>query len=114
MIYNERMEKLTKLDDFLMYNCPPDSFKYPLRYTINTTKAGVLPLCIFFMFYFGNFSSRAFIYAGLHGSYGLIWLGKDVIFGDKYFGFPATIMSNLFVGAVASSYYMIPYLTISE
>ena len=35
------------------------------------------------MIYFNNYSKGAYIYLSLHGTYGLIWLLKDMTFPDK-------------------------------
>lgn len=45
-----------------------------------------MPLCIFaMMLYFENFSMAMWIYASLHGTYGIFWLLKDFTFPDSSF-----------------------------
>jgi protein-S-isoprenylcysteine O-methyltransferase Ste14 len=53
-----------------------------LSWSVNLQKAGTLPFVLALMFAFDNFSTTAWIYAVLHGSYGLCWLLKDLVFPD--------------------------------
>lgn len=97
-----------------LYNIPPTNTRYPIRYVINFFKAGMLPFCLLLMLFNDNFGDRAILYTALHGAYGIIWVLKDVIFGDPSFKIPGTISSNLFVASFLASYCMMPYLTITE
>jgi hypothetical protein len=47
------------------------------------------------MRYFNNYSTTAYLYAALHGSYGLLWLLKDITFPDPNWQRKATIPSGV-------------------
>ncbi len=51
-------------------------------WVINTQKAGSFFFLGFLMWWYGNTSTAAWIYLALHGSYGLVWLLKDMAFPD--------------------------------
>lgn len=59
------------------------------------------------MCYYNNYTSSAYAYLTLHGTYGLLWLVKDVIYPDKFFHQKCTFYSGLFV-FVALACYLIP------
>ncbi len=54
-----------------------------LKYAINLHKGTTAFFVTALMFYFHNFSTTAFVYLALHGSYGFLWLLKDQLFPDK-------------------------------
>ena len=64
------------------------------------------------MIYFRNFSLGAWVYLCLHGSYGMLWMLKDITFPDKSFRRKVTLTSFLYPFPVAliplaySGYYM--------
>ena len=47
------------------------------------------------MRYFNNYSTTAYLYAAMHGSYGLLWLLKDTTFPDPGWQRKATILSGV-------------------
>jgi protein-S-isoprenylcysteine O-methyltransferase Ste14 len=53
-----------------------------LAWSVNLQKGGTLPFVLALMFAFDNFSTTAWTYAVLHGSYGFCWLLKDAAFPD--------------------------------
>ncbi len=82
---------------------------------INAHKILVAPIVLALMVYFHNWSTVAFLYLGLHGTYTLLWLIKQSVFADKRFAQPIPwriAAYKLFLPLMA---YMIgPYLLISE
>ena len=82
---------------------------------IDIHKALVIPIVVAMMWYYHNWSTDAFVYLGMHGSYALLWLIKqrtyrDVRFDERrplWFGF-------LFVFLPLAGYYAAPYLLISR
>jgi len=60
------------------------------------------------MWYYDNFTTGAFLYLCLHGSYGYFWLLKDIVFPDPGFHRPVTISSFLMPFPVALIPYMLP------
>jgi protein-S-isoprenylcysteine O-methyltransferase Ste14 len=83
--------------------------------TINLQKILVAPLVLAFMLYFHNWSTAAFLYLGLHGTYAFLWLVKQNLYPDMRFAqrlpIPIAILTP-FVPLAA--YYMAPYLLISQ
>ena len=53
-----------------------------LAWSINTHKALTLLAVIALMLFYKNFSTAAFVYLALHGSYGLCWVFKHFAFPD--------------------------------
>ena len=107
-------ESVTKFNNWCMYDASPDRYRIPSRYVINFFKAGMLPSCILMMIYFNNYSINSTLYAALHGSYGVIWLLKDLTFGDKGFAIPSTLTSNLIISVLLIFYHSIAFLTIQN
>ena len=63
------------------FNIGPKIF--PVHIIVNLQKSSTIIIMYLLMIYFNNYSKGAYIYLSLHGSYGLIWLLKDVTFPDK-------------------------------
>jgi protein-S-isoprenylcysteine O-methyltransferase Ste14 len=53
-----------------------------LAWVINAQKLGSLPLVLFLMWLYGNWSGVAWVYLALYGSYGICWFLKDMAFPD--------------------------------
>ena len=64
-----------------IFNFGPKIF--PVHIIVNIQKGGTIIIMYLLMLYFNNFSTGAYIYLSLHGSYGIIWVIKDLIFPDK-------------------------------
>ena len=83
-----------KISNFLQY-LSQDFLGGPrllkLAALINFQKGGTLPFVLFLMYYFENYSINAWVYLGMHGSYGLCWLIKHAYFPDKRWDVPITI-----------------------
>jgi hypothetical protein len=110
----EVKNNIQKLNDFLFYDIPPCTLRLKSRYIIDVFKAGMPFICIAAMFLFSNYSPQAALYTGLHGSYGLLWLLKDLIFPDPNFDRPSTIPSCLVVFAVLVSYASFPFVLMAK
>jgi len=57
------------------------------------------------MAYFNNWSAGCWLYFVLHGTYGTLWVIKDMIFPDRHLEGKATLLSWLFPFPIA----LIPY-----
>lgn len=83
-------------------------------WVINFQKALTGPFVFGLMAYYGNFSVEAWVYLGLHGGYGLLWLLKDLTFPDSNWQKRVTIGSAFnMVALVLGPYWVLPYLLIS-
>jgi protein-S-isoprenylcysteine O-methyltransferase Ste14 len=82
---------------------------------INAHKALVIPTILGLMWYYGNWSTEAFLYLSMHGTYSLLWLLKHALYPDRRFDErkPAVI-GVLFVFLPLAGYYIAPYLLISR
>lgn len=82
----------------------------PLNYIINTQKAGTIIVMFILMLYYNNFSLGAWLYLSLHGTYGIVWILKDMIFPDKSFQAKVTIPAAVITGGLLLFYWVIGYL----
>lgn len=114
------MDLLLKVQDFVYYNIPPGTSRLTLgpktihiRYVVNLFKGATFFYVIFLMWYYQNFSKGMYLYLGLHGSYGMIWLLKDIIFTDKSFAVPAKLGSLSIVSGLLTLYWMMAWFIAS-
>ena len=82
---------------------------------INAHKILVTPAVLAMMWAYGNWSTEAFVYLSLHGTYTLLWLIKHFIYPDKSFEerLPVAI-GFFFVFLPLGGYLVAPYLLISR
>ena len=73
---------LAQLQDYLVYHAPPGPPIFTVRHTVNLSKGTMMLYLFALMCYFDNFSLGAWAYLALHGSYGLLWVAKDMAFPD--------------------------------
>src|ERR1044072_6142142 len=52
---------------------------------INAHKALVIPVVVGLMAWYDNWSTEAFVYLAIHGTYSLLWLTKHALFRDRRF-----------------------------
>jgi protein-S-isoprenylcysteine O-methyltransferase Ste14 len=82
-----------------------------LAWAINLQKGGTLPFVLALMVAFDAWTPTAWTYLGLHGSYGLVWLLKEIVFPDpgwqKKVTFGGAVNSWVFVLAL---YWIAPVL----
>lgn len=81
---------------------------------INFQKGGTFPFLGMLMAWYGQTSAAAWVYLAMHGSYGLIWLMKDLAFPDPTWQRRITILGglNVFFGVLAW-YWAFGWLLIS-
>ena len=102
------MEKLSDFQEWMIYSIPPGPPLIPMRYYANIHKGTMFFYILFLMWYFENYTTGAYLYLALHGSYGFFWLMKDVTFPDPGFARKVTIMSFLMPWPIALLPYMLP------
>lgn len=81
----------------------------PFNYIINAQKTGTIIIMYILMIYYNNYSLGAYIYLALHGTYGLIWFLKDMVFPDKSFQTYLTIPGTLMTVALLLMYWFIGF-----
>lgn len=87
---------------------------WKLAWVINFQKAGTFFVLLGFMAYYNNTSAAAWIYTAMHGSYGLIWILKDIAFPDASWQRRITFGGGLMAFAgVLGWYWVFGWLLIS-
>lgn len=85
-----------------------------MAWVINLHKALIIPVVGFLMVHFDNHSTAAWVYLGLHGSYGVCWLVKHAVFRDSRWEARATYAGAAFTFLLLATYWVAPFLLISE
>lgn len=81
---------------------------------INAHKALVIPVVLGLMWFYDNWSTEAFIYLSIHGTYSLLWLVKEATYPDRRFEERQPFwIGTLFIFLPLAGYYVAPYLLIS-
>lgn len=77
---------------------------------------GVTGLAVLGMMYYFNSwgNTTAWIYLALHGTYGILWILKSMIFGDKQWEAETSIWYGLYIWMGLSLYWITPYLITSQ
>ncbi len=97
-------------DDFLG---GPKIVKF--AWAINLQKGGTLVFVLALMAWFGDFSTTAWTYAALHGSYGIIWVLKDTVFPDPAWQKKLTIAGAINTWLfVLGLYWLAPILLVTR
>jgi protein-S-isoprenylcysteine O-methyltransferase Ste14 len=87
---------------------------WTLAWVINAQKAGTFAFVGLCMWWYDNTSAAAWTYLALHGSYGLVWLLKDVAFPDPRWRTRVTIGGGLMSFLlVLGPYWLIAWLLIA-
>lgn len=91
----------------------PKALKF--AWVINLQKGGTLPFVLGLMWWYDCWSATAWVYLGLHGSYGLIWLLKDRLFPDPGWEKPVTFGGALNAWLfVLAPYWIAPWLIVAQ
>ena len=106
-----RMKRLT---DYAVNDFGGGPRPWKFAWVINFQKCGTFFFLGFLMWYYQNDSTGAWIYLALHGSYGLVWIIKDLAFPDPGWQPRITIAGgiNSFL-AVLGWYWVFGWLLIS-
>src|SRR5689334_20372445 len=87
---------------------------WKFAWVINFQKTGTFVFLGFLIWYYQNFTTAAWIYLAMHGSYGFVWFIKDMTFPDPNWQKKITIGGgiNAFLG-VLGWYWVFGWLLIS-
>jgi steroid 5-alpha reductase family enzyme len=66
------------------------------------------------MFAYNNFTLGPWIYLSLHGTYGFLWLLKDLIYPDKQWEQEIPISQGIFAFGLVCLYWVAPFILISS
>ena len=79
------------------------------NWLINAQKTGTIFIMFLLMKYYNNYSTGAWLYLSLHGTYGLLWFLKDMVFPDKSFQNYLTIIPAILVSLFLLSYWLMGF-----
>ncbi|MFZ9980504.1 MAG: DUF1295 domain-containing protein [Cyclobacteriaceae bacterium] len=85
-----------------------------LKHIVNLHKGATAFVVVALMFMYGNFSIGAWLYLGLHGTYGVLWLMKDRIFPDRQWEKEVSVGYAVFAFCALLLYWVAPWLLISS
>jgi protein-S-isoprenylcysteine O-methyltransferase Ste14 len=103
-----------KLFDILIPEIPMDQPGFMFNYLVNISKGGMFVLTFTLMIWFNNFSLPALLITLFHGSYGLIWLFKDIVFPDKSFAFKTNGIGAAITGVALICYATMAFFIITN
>jgi len=85
------------------------------KHFIDSHKCANGPVIFALMSHYGAIGNpTAWVYLGLHGSYGLLWVMKSAMFGDKQWEKPTTLVLGVGTWAVLSLYWIAPWMIVSR
>ncbi|MEM7708988.1 MAG: DUF1295 domain-containing protein [Pseudomonadota bacterium] len=105
---------VSRLTDHLVCDFLGGPRPWKFAWVINFQKAGTFIFLLSLMVWYGNYSTDVWIYTAMHGSYGLVWILKDVAFPDPGWQRRITIGGGImaFVG-VLGWYWVFGWMLIS-
>jgi protein-S-isoprenylcysteine O-methyltransferase Ste14 len=105
---------LRRVTDYLVNDFGGGPRPWKFAWVINVQKAGTFPLLGVFIAWYQNTSTAAWVYLALHGSYGLVWIVKDLAFPDPAWQHRVTVGGgvNGFLG-VLGWYWVFGWLLIA-
>lgn len=89
-------------------------FSMKFKHVINLHKGLTFPVVLALMLAYQNFSVGAWVYLALHGTYGFMWLTKDLIFPDKQWEQETSLGVALISFIFINAYWVAPFLLISR
>jgi protein-S-isoprenylcysteine O-methyltransferase Ste14 len=85
------------------------------KHVIDAFKLATAPVVLaLIFFYHAGENALAWIYLALHGSYGVMWVTKSRLFGDKSWEKPVTLFRGLGACLVLSLYWVTPWLIVTN
>lgn len=85
----------------------------PLNWAVNTHKGLTFFVVAALMYGYQHFTVPAWVYLGLHGSYGINWIIKHMAFRDRRWDEQVTVGGAIFAWLFLATYWMGPWLLIS-
>lgn len=112
MFSEDQIKNINKTNNYLSHNMYPHTPLTKSCNIINLTKCTMLLFCLLLTLLSQNFTTRSLLYTAIHGSYGLLWILKEVYFPDKSFQKVISLGSGLSLFLFLCLYYLIPYTAI--
>lgn len=85
-----------------------------VKYFINLHKGLTFPFILALMVAYQNFTIGPWIYLSLHGTYGFLWLLKDLIYPDKRWEQEIPIGMGVLSFGLLGLYWVAPFILISS
>ncbi len=106
--------RMRRLSTWISQDCGGGPRPWKLAWVVNFQKCGTFLFLGALMAYYGNSTPAAWIYLAMHGTYGLVWLMKDLSFPDQSWQTRVTILGgiNAFLFVLAP-YWAFGWLLIS-
>lgn len=110
---------MRRLTNYLVHDCGGGPRPWKFAWVINFQKAGTFVFLGLLMWFYADktpaaTSPAAWIYLALHGSYGLVWILKDLAFPDPNWQSRITILGGVnAMLAVLGQYWVFGWLLIS-
>jgi protein-S-isoprenylcysteine O-methyltransferase Ste14 len=99
---------------YMTQNLLGGSRRFKIAWAINCHKALTPAVVVLLMFGYQSFSAAAWVYLALHGTYCLCWLLKHVAFRDPRWETRVTIGGAAFTFVLLATYWVAPFLLISN
>jgi steroid 5-alpha reductase family enzyme len=85
------------------------------KHFLNIHKGATFIWILLLMAYFNRWDNPTlWVYFALHGTYGLLWVFKSLVFPDKQWEAPASLVRGIFIWVGLSLYWITPYLIASQ
>ncbi len=108
------IQRLHAFSHWVSVDCLGGPRPWKLAWVVNFQKAGTFVFLGLLMAWYGNNSPGAWIYLAMHGSYGLVWIIKDLTFPDASWQQPVTIAGGVMAFlAVLGWYWVFGWLLIA-
>ncbi|OKH21079.1 steroid 5-alpha reductase [Hydrococcus rivularis NIES-593] len=85
-----------------------------IKHAINLHKAFTFLVILGLMVVYDNFTTGAWVYLALHGTYGFIWLFKDRIYPDKQWEQEISFGMGMTTFILLGLYWVAPFILISR
>ena len=84
------------------------------KHFIDIHKGATAPMVLILIWYFHQWENHtAWVYLALHGSYGIMWVLKSMIFSDKTWEAKCSIWYGLYVWGGLTLYWISPFIIMS-
>lgn len=84
------------------------------KHFIDSHKVATAAAILLLMHWTGNWNNTtAWVYFGLHGAYGVLWMLKSRIFGDKQWDQPTSLWYGIVIWLALTGYWTAPYLILT-
>ena len=109
---------LGDLNQRLMFDLGGGPRPWKLATVINVLKGATFPVMLGLIAYYASHtpaatSTAAWLYVALHGSYGLVWVLKDLTYPDRNWQGRTTLLSTVVSALALSTYWLAGWLVIS-